>query len=536
MSYSLQNGIGNIFHEIMDPGQPPYGMMAEVRQHATQTHHLDPFNPVNGELFLEFVEGNISTVWTKIVDFVSESQIRSDEDREYLLDEEMNVVINTFSVREQIGRADYCSKWIADHQDVHNDIAYNDENDKYFSTKLPMPFDFYEIIKCLYRRYNEEHIEQIPVPLPEQISEEFDKPLFSKNQIRCDFHHEIDCDYCSMMDCYRKAYLLTHHLKYLGHLEGIEDLSNHEAESNITTTFTTFKHEKTKQAIDYERREAQRQTRLMNMGQRFEQQSHHTQPAQDIRMQGEYRGKSPVVETVSGIPVHNNEYPSDQYNHYSSENHIESQKNQSYEDHQNEYQDYYGTNYDQNEHHQNELNSKEDNDEDICDYNGQEYNSQDHFDHGYQGNLNTSFSSDDMYNGFSPRTRTSKNRHRSDESSELASAMTPVSEERVNDLNNDENLGPDGDKNFSGGSNLKKFKPRGLKFEPPRTSSRTSSATWSKRMVGRGRGCLPIAIPENLLEKDENTHSQKPVSSADNTSIVSGSRLSLGRGYRPSKY
>ncbi|CBY34310.1 unnamed protein product [Oikopleura dioica] len=88
MSYSLQNGIGNIFHEIMDPGQPPYGMMAEVRQHATQTHHLDPFNPVNGELFLEFVEGNISTVWTKIVDFVSESQIRSDEDREYLLDEE----------------------------------------------------------------------------------------------------------------------------------------------------------------------------------------------------------------------------------------------------------------------------------------------------------------------------------------------------------------------------------------------------------------------------------------------------------------
>ena len=55
-------------------------------------------------------------MWTKIVDFVSESQIRSDEDREYLLDEEMNVVINTFSVREQIGRADYCSKWIADHR------------------------------------------------------------------------------------------------------------------------------------------------------------------------------------------------------------------------------------------------------------------------------------------------------------------------------------------------------------------------------------------------------------------------------------
>jgi hypothetical protein len=89
---------------------------AEVRQHATQTHHLDPFNPVNGELFVEFVEGNISTVWAKIVDFVTESQIRSEDDRDYLLNEEMNVIINTFSVREQIGRADYCCKWIADHR------------------------------------------------------------------------------------------------------------------------------------------------------------------------------------------------------------------------------------------------------------------------------------------------------------------------------------------------------------------------------------------------------------------------------------
>ena len=191
---------------------------------------------------------------------------------------------------------------------MHGDIAYNEENDKYFSTKLPMPFDFYEIIKCLYRRYNEEHSEQIPIPLPEQISEEFDKPLFSKNQIRCDFHHEIDCDYCSQMDCYRKAYLLTHHLKYLGHLDGIDDLSNHEPESNVATTFTTFKHEKTKQAIDYERREAQRQTRLMNMGYDFPRVNYQTnQPAQDIRQQ-EYRRESPVVETVSGIPVHQNNY------------------------------------------------------------------------------------------------------------------------------------------------------------------------------------------------------------------------------------
>ena len=27
MTYSLQNGIGKIYHEIMDPGPPPYGMM-----------------------------------------------------------------------------------------------------------------------------------------------------------------------------------------------------------------------------------------------------------------------------------------------------------------------------------------------------------------------------------------------------------------------------------------------------------------------------------------------------------------------------
>jgi hypothetical protein len=442
-------------------------------------------------------------------------------------------------------------------EDVHRDIAYNDENDKYFSTKLPMPFDFHEIIKCLYRRYNETHQEQIEIPLPEQISDEFDKPLFSKNQIRCEFHHEIDCDYCSLMDCYRKAYLLTRHLKYLGHLDGIDDLSNHEPESNVATTFTTFKHEKTKQAIDYERREAQRQTRMMNMRDfnvpRVDHRS--SQPAQDIR--GDRR-QSPVVETVSGIPVHKKDY------HHPSENHVDTvgqqqqfseygpdQSRENHEYHEN-YEEFYGEKYNQEEHnedfYQNEEFTNSNYQQQSCGYEGNEerneycevtdYNDTTHSqdDFGYQEKFNTSFSSDDIYNGFSPRSRTSKNRERNDQS-ELASAVTPVPvskiEERVNDEKDD--LGPDGDTSFHNRSSLRKFKPRGLKFEPPSSSSsRTSSATWSKRKIGRGRGCLPINIPESLLENNRTTKSQRPISSADNTSIVSGtSRLSLGRGYRP---
>ena len=42
--YNLADGLFEVKHAIIDPGPPEYGLKAEVRQFAVQTHHIDFFN------------------------------------------------------------------------------------------------------------------------------------------------------------------------------------------------------------------------------------------------------------------------------------------------------------------------------------------------------------------------------------------------------------------------------------------------------------------------------------------------------------
>ena len=53
------------------------------------------------------------------------------------------------------------------------------------------------------------------IPTDDQLHRDVDRPLHCENQVRCNFHNEIDCDYCAKMECYRIAYALSHHLKKL---------------------------------------------------------------------------------------------------------------------------------------------------------------------------------------------------------------------------------------------------------------------------------------------------------------------------------
>ena len=79
MAYTLHEGIKNKLHFIMDPGPPPYGMKAECRQHAVQTHHIDPFSNDRELLEKEMVSyDEIGRVWSEMVDFVHQSQIKTE--------------------------------------------------------------------------------------------------------------------------------------------------------------------------------------------------------------------------------------------------------------------------------------------------------------------------------------------------------------------------------------------------------------------------------------------------------------------------
>ena len=66
MPYKLNGGVvrDNIFHTIFNPGPPPYGMKAECRQFAIQTHHIDPISPRYGDELQQYMNENDTIVST----------------------------------------------------------------------------------------------------------------------------------------------------------------------------------------------------------------------------------------------------------------------------------------------------------------------------------------------------------------------------------------------------------------------------------------------------------------------------------------
>lgn len=272
LAYDIKDGIKDLLHIIMDPGPPPYGMKAECRQYAIQTHHIDLFSnrKVCDLLEEEMIPAeNLSEVWMKIVDFVEKSQIKSQDDRDYLSMEDGQLLIQTFCSKREYKCVSYCHDWIRMNW-PQEDLDFSEQNSSYFKTQIDIPITVNNFIKELYRRYNmQEGVLPKKPPTDDELLRDIDRPLHCTNKVRCDFHQEIDCDCCAQMECYRIAYAISHHLQNLNHeLNENHFPQNYDeyAEDVVVARHSNFEYQKTEHLKRYEARQrSQAAERLENL-------------------------------------------------------------------------------------------------------------------------------------------------------------------------------------------------------------------------------------------------------------------------------
>ena len=96
---------------------------------------------------------SLSQVWIDVVDFVIKSQVKTEEDREYLRDDNNDLAIQTFCSRRELRCCDFSTYWLKENC-LTDDIALTDKNQDYHDTNLVQPWTLNDLVKELYRLYN----------------------------------------------------------------------------------------------------------------------------------------------------------------------------------------------------------------------------------------------------------------------------------------------------------------------------------------------------------------------------------------------
>jgi len=269
--YNLRDGLFDFLTNIIDPGPPEYGLKAEVRQFAVQTHHIDQFNNLHAEVLEQHrsVE-SLEMHWFKMVDKMHESQNKNSQDEAYLTcGTELH--IPTFSTRRQLLRNEGCNTRMRQEFASMSTIAHNEHNAKYFETNLIQPLVVECFIKRLYTVHNRDKPphQQKQCPSQPDLDRDIDRPFACiDNPIRCDYHETIDCDHCAKMEVHRAVYAISKHLTILGYIDKETTGGHHyppeEANYTIGTSTTTFVYEKTENQKRFERRQRMAQNTKSN--------------------------------------------------------------------------------------------------------------------------------------------------------------------------------------------------------------------------------------------------------------------------------